>query len=119
LLFPPPRVLPNCTRIYRDSLWRMTCARATPVIRAARSRSSTWERSAQAVAACGGSPAEALPGALGPFRIGDRVWFSRKIVAQDELADSGAFGDAADLGDIGVQRGHPLQGGTGEAVPLE
>ena len=40
-------------------------------------------------------------------------------MAQDELADSGAFGDAADLGDIGVQRSHPLQGGTGKAVPLE
>ena len=40
-------------------------------------------------------------------------------MAQDELADSGAFGDAADLGDIGVQRGHPLQRGTSEAVPLE
>jgi hypothetical protein len=32
-------------------------------------------------------------------------------MAQDEFADSGAFGDAADLGDIGVQRGHPRQGG--------
>jgi hypothetical protein len=40
-------------------------------------------------------------------------------MAQDELADSGAFGDAADLSDIGVQRGHPLQGGAGKAVPLE
>ena len=40
-------------------------------------------------------------------------------MAQDELADSGPFGDAADLGDIGMQRDHPLQGGIGEAVPLE
>ena len=40
-------------------------------------------------------------------------------MAQDELADPGAFGDAPDLGDIGVQRGHPLQRGTGEAMPLE
>ena len=40
-------------------------------------------------------------------------------MAQDELADSGAFGDATDLSDIGVQRGHPLQGGAGEAVPFE
>ena len=40
-------------------------------------------------------------------------------MAEDELADSGALGDAADLGDIGVQPGHPLQGRTREAVPLE
>ena len=25
----------------------------------------------------------------------------------------------SDLGDVGVQRGHPLEGGAGEAVPLE
>ena len=40
-------------------------------------------------------------------------------MAEDELTDSCAFGDSSDLGDIGVQRGHPGQGGTGEAVPLE
>ena len=40
-------------------------------------------------------------------------------MAEDELVDAGAFGDASDLGDIGVQRGHPFEGGTGEAVPLE
>lgn len=31
--------------------------------------------------------------------------------------DSCAFSDAPDLGDIGVQRGRPFQGGTGGAVP--
>jgi len=40
-------------------------------------------------------------------------------MAEDELADSGAFGDASDVGDIGVKRGHPFQGGTGGAVPLQ
>jgi hypothetical protein len=40
-------------------------------------------------------------------------------MAEDELVDSRASGDAPDLGHIGVQRGHPLQGGTGNAVPLE
>ena len=40
-------------------------------------------------------------------------------MAQDELADSGAFGDAADLGDIGVQCGHPLEAEPVEAVPFE
>jgi hypothetical protein len=40
-------------------------------------------------------------------------------MAEDELADSCAFGDAADFGDVGVQRGHPFEGGAGDAVPLE
>ena len=29
------------------------------------------------------------------------------------------FGDASDVGDIGVQRGHPFQGSAGGAVPLQ
>ena len=58
-------------------------------------------------------------GALRPVRIGDRIRFSRKVMAEDELADPCAFGNAPDLVDIGVQRGHPLQSGTGEAVPPE
>jgi hypothetical protein len=37
-------------------------------------------------------------------------------VRQDQLADSGALGDAADLRDVGVQPGHPVQGRPGEAV---
>ncbi len=77
------------------------------------------ERSAQAVAAGGGCPAEALPGAFRPFRIADRFRVSRKIMAEDQLADPRAFGDAADLGDIGVQPGLPFQGRTGRAVPLQ
>ena len=40
-------------------------------------------------------------------------------MAEDELADPGAFGYAPDLGDVGVQPGHPLEGGAGDAVPLE
>jgi hypothetical protein len=36
-----------------------------------------------------------------------------------ELADSGPFGYAADLGDIGMQRGHPLQGGVRHDAGLE
>jgi len=40
-------------------------------------------------------------------------------VAEDELADPCAFGDAPDLGDVGVQRGHPLERLTRDAVPLE
>jgi hypothetical protein len=35
------------------------------------------------------------------------------------FVDSCAFGDAADLGDIGVQRGHAFEGSTSEAVLLE
>ena len=31
----------------------------------------------------------------------------------------GALGDAPDLGDIGVECGHPLEGGSGETVALE
>jgi hypothetical protein len=37
-------------------------------------------------------------------------------VAEDEFADSGALGDATDLGHIGVQRGHPGQFGIVRAV---
>jgi hypothetical protein len=40
-------------------------------------------------------------------------------MAEDKFADSGAFGDAPDLADIGVQHRHPVEGGTGGAVPLE
>jgi hypothetical protein len=40
-------------------------------------------------------------------------------MAEDELADSCPFGDAPDFGDVGVQPGHPFQGSTGDAVPLE
>ena len=32
-------------------------------------------------------------------------------------ANSGPFGDAPDLVHVGVQRGHPFQGGPGDAVP--
>ena len=77
------------------------------------------ERSTQPVAASGGCPAEALPGAFRPFRIADRIRVSRKIMAEDQLADPRAFGDAPDLGDVGVQPGLPFQGRTGRAVPLE
>ena len=38
LEFPPPRVLQDCTRIYRDSPCRTECARSTPVMRAAENR---------------------------------------------------------------------------------
>jgi hypothetical protein len=40
-------------------------------------------------------------------------------VAEDELADPGALGDAADLGDVGVQPGHPLERLARDAVPLQ
>jgi len=40
-------------------------------------------------------------------------------VAQDQLAGACALGHAADLGDVGVQSGHPVQGGTRDAMPLE
>jgi len=40
-------------------------------------------------------------------------------MAEDELVGSGALGDAPDLGDIRVQRGHPFEFGTCGAVPLE
>ena len=40
-------------------------------------------------------------------------------MAEDELADPGALGDAADLGDVGVQRGHPHQFGPGRAVSFQ
>ena len=63
-----------------------------------------------------GSAAEALPCAVSPFLVGDCIRFSREVVAEDEFADSGAFGDATDLGDIGVQRGHPGQFGIVHAV---
>ena len=36
-------------------------------------------------------------------------------MAEDEFTDSCPFGDAPDLGDVGVQRGHPLD----DAVPRE
>ena len=67
------------------------------------------ERNAQAVAACRGSPAEALPGALRPLRVRDRVRFSRKVMAEDELADSRTLGGASNLVDIGVQPSHPVR----------
>jgi hypothetical protein len=66
--------------------------------------------------ACRGSAAEALPGAVSPFFAGDRIRFSGELMAKDEFADHGAFGDATDLGDIGVQRGHPGQFGIVHAV---
>jgi hypothetical protein len=56
---------------------------------------------------------------LCPFDIRDRVQSGRKIMAEDELAGSCAFGDAPDVGDVGVQRGHPFQGCPGDAMPLE
>ena len=40
-------------------------------------------------------------------------------MAEDELVGSGALGDAPDLGDIRVQRGHPFEFGTCGAVQLE
>jgi hypothetical protein len=40
-------------------------------------------------------------------------------MSEDEFVDSRAFGDAPDLADIGVERGHPFQGSTGDAVPLK
>ena len=67
----------------------------------------------------GGCPAEALAGAFCPFRIRDLVRFSREEMVEDEFANSGPFGDAPDLVHVGVQRGHPFQGGPGDAVLLE
>ena len=65
----------------------------------------------------GGSPAEALAAALRPFRFRDGAGFGREVMGEDEFAGSGPLGDAPDLGDIGMERGHPVKGGAGEAVP--
>jgi hypothetical protein len=43
-----------------------------------------------------------------------RAGVRREVVAEDELADPGALGDAPDLGDVGVQPGHPLERLTGD-----
>jgi hypothetical protein len=40
-------------------------------------------------------------------------------VVEDQFGNACALGDAPDLGDVGVKRGHPLEGGAGGAVPLE
>jgi hypothetical protein len=40
-------------------------------------------------------------------------------MAEDELADPCAFGDVPNLGDVGMQRGHPGQLGVVGAVPPE
>ena len=45
--------------------------------------------------------------------------FSREEMVEDQFTNSGPFGDAPDLVHIGVQRGHPFQGGPGDAVLLE
>jgi hypothetical protein len=60
-----------------------------------------------------------MPGALRPFCLGNGVRVRWEVVAEDELADPRAFGDAADLGDVGMQPGHPGQFGVVGAVPLE
>ena len=63
-----------------------------------------------------GPPAETVPGAPGPVRLRDRARVGRPVVAEDELAHPGSFGHAADLADVGVQRGHPGQFGLVRAV---
>jgi hypothetical protein len=40
-------------------------------------------------------------------------------MAEDELADPCAFGGVPNLGDVGMQRGHPGQLGVVGAVPPE
>ena len=65
----------------------------------------------------GGGAGEAFSGAPGPVRVADRGRVSREVVGQDQLARSGAFGDPADLGDVGEQRGRPVQLGPVGAVP--
>lgn len=40
-------------------------------------------------------------------------------MSEDELADARALGDAADLSDVGVQCGHPFQGGAGGPMPFQ
>ncbi len=77
------------------------------------------ERPAQAVVACGSFPAETFPGALCPFFVCDHLRLSRQVVSEHELAGPGAFGDAPDRADIGMERGHPLDGGANDAVPFE
>jgi hypothetical protein len=44
---------------------------------------------------------------------------SGSVAAEDEFVDSCAFGDAADVGDVGVQYGHPNQAAPGHAVPFQ
>ena len=77
------------------------------------------EGSAQPIPARRGGPGEAPSGALGPVRLGNRAGVRREVVAEDELADPGALGDAPDLRDVGVQPGHPPERLTGDAVPLQ
>ena len=43
----------------------------------------------------------------------------REEMVEDQFTNSGPFGNASDLADIGVQRGHSLQRGPGDAVQLE
>jgi hypothetical protein len=62
---------------------------------------------------------EAIPSAPRPLCFGDNSRVRWKVVAEDELADPYALSDAPNLGDVGMQRGHPGQLGVVGAVPLE
>ena len=69
-------------------------------------------------------PAVVLPLKLRPARSSHStaayvLGSGRKIVVEDEFFDPGPFSDPSDFADIGVKRGHPLQAGSGQAVPLE
>ena len=64
-------------------------------------------------------PAKAFSSALRPFGFGDRIRFSRQVMIEDEFVHVCAFGDAADLGDIGMELRHSLEVGAGKAVSLE
>jgi hypothetical protein len=99
-----------------ENLYRVVVRRGFERTRSSR---NARERPTQPVDASGGPPAEALLRTCCPFHIGDGVRFSREEVGQDQFVDARAFGDAADLGDIGVKRGHSLQRSAGEAVSLE
>ena len=49
------------------------------------------DRPPKPIAAGDRSPAEAFPRPLGPFGVGDRIWFSREVVTEDQLIHPGAL----------------------------